>query len=74
MMMMPPRLKKILFWEKDGFGPGMPRGVVMEIRAILFFSLLLVAIFSFWLWSGHEEKQVYLQTSFERTETAAGRP
>ena len=60
--------------KKDHSGPGLPRGLVMEVRAVLIVLFGLALIFFLTLWANHQEKQVYLNSPIEKTATAAGQP
>ena len=67
-------LMKVIFGlgHKDQTGPGLPRGLVMEIRAVALVLLLLAIFLGGWFWMKSEEKAVYVRQGLERVQTAAG--
>lgn len=58
--------------HKDQTGPGLPRGLVMEIRAVALVLVLLAIFLGGWFWMKNEEKEVYVRQGLERIQTAAG--
>lgn len=58
---------------RDPQGPGLPRGLIMEVRAVLLVGFLILAGFAVWWGSQHLEKTAYLgDKKLERLPTAAG--
>ena len=59
---------------RDPQGPGLPRGLIMEIRAVLWVGFLILAGFAFWWGSQQLEKAAYFgDKKLERLPTAAGK-
>lgn len=60
--------------HRDPQGPGLPRGLIMEVRAVLLVGFLIVAGFVIWWGSQQLEKSVYLGgQKLEQLPTAAGK-
>ena len=49
------------FRDENLTGPGIPRGRVMEMRAVALALLVLAFLAVGWLWKQKEEKEVYIQ-------------
>lgn len=59
--------------HRDPQGPGLPRGLLMEIRAIFFLGWLILAGFAVWWGMQQLEKREYLGADWmERLPTAPG--
>ena len=54
------------FRDENLTGQGIPRGLVMELRAIGLALLALTLLAGAWLWMKKEEKKVYLQQKSEQ--------
>lgn len=52
--------------KKDQTGPGLPRGLVMEIRAVALVLLLLGLLLTGWFWLRNEERAAYVRQSLEK--------
>ena len=60
--------------REDHPGAGRPRGLVLEIWAVLIVVLFLGSTLFVLQFNQYQEKQVYLRSSLERINTAAGTP
>jgi hypothetical protein len=59
---------------RDPQGPGLPRGLIMEVRAILLVGFLILVGFAAWWGSQQLEKTAYhVDTKQEQIPTAAGK-
>lgn len=58
---------------RDPQGPGLPRGLIMEVRAVLWVGFLILAGLAVWWGSQQLEKTAYFgDKKLERLPTAAG--
>lgn len=62
--------------KKSQTGPGVPRGLVMELRAVAVVALGIALGLAGWWWGKHLEKQAYFgkNSAIEKIPTAVGRP
>lgn len=58
--------------HKDQTGPGLPRGLVMELRAVMIVLILLGLFLAGWWWARIEEKEAYGRHGLDRIQTAVG--
>lgn len=45
--------------NKNHEGPGIPRGTMMEIRAVQFLMLVILIVLGGWFWMKKEERKIY---------------
>jgi len=56
------------FRDENLTGPGIPRGQVIELRAVGLALLVLALLAVGWFWKKKEEKEIYIQQKAEKAE------